>query len=181
MVFLWSLSDNKSPQVSRSPQYSEFGLYYSVVSWDCKVQNSASSFSTKVKHFRFISILHQVFTLNLGKVVIIFSSMYSGFFYLFWMILFHSHWQFASKEMSRYAESIFFVCVSYRLEHPDILLMYLSVPFWIIPKSSITIMVVVLRCHICSISVHLFDYSLWRICYYLLALTYQLDGMFFLL
>ena len=75
-------------------------------------------------------------------------------------------------------------CISYKLGLLGILLKCLSVPFLIIPRTPpILGMIVVLRCHIFSVlfpglCVYL-SYILCLICYYLLALTYQLEGMFF--
>ena len=69
-------------------------------------------------------------------------------------------------------------CISYWLELSGILLMCLSVRFLIITSApTITGTVVVLRCHIFSISISRFLYLL--IYDYLLALTYQLEIMFF--
>ena len=100
-------------------------------------------------------------------------SMYLCLFYLFWVIIF-SHtgstllrrWQFCNVQ---------FFSVSYRLGLPGILLMCFSVHFLIILSApTITGMVVVLKCHVSSISISLFLYwvvnILWLLCHYLFVL-----------
>ena len=71
--------------------------------------------------------------------------------------------------------------LSYRLELPGILLMYLSVPFLIIPSvPTITGTVVVFWCDIVFPFLGLCVYSLyfWQIWYNLSSLTYPLEGIF---
>ena len=81
--------------------------------------------------FKFLTIIHWVFTTYVGRRNLLYSFNVFQIFAASFGWYFQSHWLYTPMKMSCYAKCIFCFCISYKLKLLRIFLMRLSVPFLI--------------------------------------------------
>ena len=129
MVFHWSLSDSKSPQVSRT-LLSILSYLNDIVVWMVPTLFFFFlSFFDFQLYVRFLTILHRVFTKDVGgrKVVIIYFTNLCSYSLLRDIFLIYIDNTLLRRRA--FSQSAIFFCISCRLQLSGILLMCLPTPF----------------------------------------------------